>query len=89
MSSINNRRHERIKHRAKLRVLTHPNEVYILDMRDFSESGLYVMTDDTSIVDYDNNVDVQTLDIDDAPILPSKVIRIDEGKGFAVEFLLD
>jgi len=86
--SINKRRHERVKHRAKLKVMTHPEQVYILDMQDFSESGLYILTDDTSIVGDGNTVEVQTLDIEDAPVLPSKVVRIDK-KGFAVEFLLD
>jgi len=86
--SINNRRHDRVKHKAKIRVLTHPEQVYILDMRDFSDSGLYVLCDDTSIVELGNSVEVQTLELEDAPILPSKVVRIDK-LGFAVEFDFD
>jgi hypothetical protein len=86
--TIDNRRHERIKHAANLRVMTHPEQVYTLGMRDFSESGLYVVTNDTSIVELDNMVEVQTLEIEDAPVLPSKVVRIDK-TGFAVEFQLD
>jgi len=86
--SINNRRHDRVKHRAKIRVLTHPEQVYILDMRDFSDSGLYVSCEDTSIVEVGDSVEVQTLEIDDAPILPSNVVRIDK-HGFAVEFDFD
>jgi len=88
MSGINNRRHDRIKHRAKIRVLAHPEQVYELEMRDFSESGLYVETDDTSIVEMGGNVEVQTLEIEDAPIIPSIIVRIDK-HGFAVEFDFD
>mgnify|MGYP000052283723 CR=1 FL=1 len=88
MSGINNRRHERIKHRAKIRVLAHPEKVYVLDMQDFSESGLYVLTEDNTIVKLGDSVEVQTLELEDAPILPSKVMRVDK-RGFAVEFDFD
>jgi len=86
--TIENRRHERIKHIAYLRVMTNPEEVHTLEMRDFSESGLYIVTDEPSIVSLDTIIEVQTLEIEDAPVLPSKVVRIDKG-GFAVEFMLD
>lgn len=87
-NTIENRRHERINHAANLRVMTRPEKEYTLEMRDFSESGLFIVTDDTSIVELKNIVEVQTLEIEDAPVIPSKVIRIDK-MGFAVEFLLD
>jgi len=86
--SIENRRHERVKHVAKIRVVAHPDNVYTMEMRDFSESGLYVVAEDLSIVNLGDIVEVQTLEIDDAPIIPSKVVRIDS-KGFGLEFLLD
>jgi len=88
MSEINNRRHERVKHRAKIRVITHSEGVYELDMQDFSESGLYVVTENNSIVKLGDSIEVQTLELDDAPILPSKVMRVDK-RGFAVEFDFD
>ena len=88
MTDRNDRRHDRVKHKAKIRVLTHPEQVYILDMRDFSDSGLYVLCDDLSIVEVGHTVEVQTLELDDAPILPSKVVRMDK-LGFAVEFDFD
>ncbi|MDB2705075.1 PilZ domain-containing protein [Pseudomonadota bacterium] len=86
--TIESRRHERIKHVANIRVMTQPEHEYTLEMRDFSESGLYIITDDTSIVEIKNIVEVQTLEIEDAPIITSKVIRIDK-LGFALEFILD
>ena len=88
MSDRNDRRHDRVKHRANIRVLTQPEEIIVLEMRDFSDSGLYVICDDTTIVGLGNNVEVQTLEIEDAPILPSTVVRIDK-TGFAVEFDFD
>ncbi|NOQ94461.1 MAG: PilZ domain-containing protein [Methylophaga sp.] len=88
MSDKSDRRHDRVKHRANIRVLTLPEKVYVLEMRDFSDSGLYVFCDDEGIVKEGDSVEVQTLEIEDAPILPSKVIRIDK-TGFAVEFDFD
>ena len=86
--SIENRRHERIKHSANLKVMTQPEQEYTLEMHDFSESGLYIVTDEPSIVELGSLLEVKTLEIEDAPILPSKVVRIDKG-GFAIEFILD
>jgi len=88
MSGINNRRHERVKHRAKVRVMTHPKESYILEMHEFSDSGLYVSSDDLSIVKLGDKVEIQTLELEDAPILPANVVRMDK-LGFAVEFDFD
>lgn len=88
MSGINNRRHERVKHRAKIRVYISPEQEVIYDMQDFSESGLYVKCDDTSVVSLGDIIEVQTLELEDAPVLPSKVVRIDK-IGFAVEFAFD
>ncbi|MDC9726027.1 MAG: hypothetical protein PSN44_08975 [Gammaproteobacteria bacterium] len=44
--------------------------------------------DETHIVKVGDSVEVQTLEIEAAPILPSKIIRIDKS-GFAVEFDFD
>ena len=89
MNTINNRRHQRLKHCAKIKFFADPNIEMTLDMRDFSDSGLYVFCPDTSNIHLGDNVEVQTLEIDDAPILPSKVKRIEDNVGFAVEFILD
>lgn len=89
MTNINNRRHQRLKHGAKIRFFAGPELEMTLEMRDFSDSGLYVYCSDTSNIHLDDDVEVQTLEIDDAPILPSKVKRIEDNVGFAVEFILD
>ena len=86
MATINERRHERIKHRASIRVSTNPEQVLVLDMRDFSESGMYLACSEENVVSLGDEIEVQTLEIPDAPILKSKVVRVDKNNGFAVEF---
>ena len=83
--TINKRRHERIKHTASIKVLMHPETSHVLEMRDFSDSGLYLHCED-NIVEVGDKVEVQTLEMKDAPVLAAKVIRIIKNKGFAVEF---
>lgn len=89
MNTTNNRRDHRLKHRAKIKFYAEPNIEMTLEMRDFSDSGLYAFCTDTSNIKLDEQVEVQTLEIEDAPILPSKVKRIEDNVGFAVEFVLD
>lgn len=89
MSTINNRRDERLKHLATVRFFAAPNIEMILVMRDFSNSGLFLLCADTSNVQLDDDVQVQTLEFDDAPIVPSRVRRIEQNVGFAIEFVLD
>ncbi len=83
--TINKRRHARIKHTANIKVLMHPETSHVLEMKDFSDSGLYLHCTE-NIVGIGDKVEVQTLEMDEAPILAAKVIRIIKGKGFAVEF---
>ena len=87
MTSINNRRDRRLKHLAKVRFFAASNVEKILDMRDFSDSGLFLLCADTSNIHLGDDVRVQTLEFDEAPIVPSKVRRIEPHVGFAIEFL--
>ncbi|MFT7414713.1 MAG: hypothetical protein ACI9FO_001373 [Methylophagaceae bacterium] len=86
---INKRRDERLKHVAKIRLLFAHNRERILDMRDFSSTGLFLFCSDTSIINLNDDVQVQTLELDDAPIVLAKVRRIEQHVGFAIEFVLD
>ncbi|MBE0438959.1 MAG: PilZ domain-containing protein [Gammaproteobacteria bacterium] len=86
--TTNQRDYERIAHRANIRVLTSPQSEVILEMRDFSETGMFLFCTDEVIVERGNKVEVQTLEIDDAPILLSEVVRVEPNLGFAVKFLL-
>ncbi len=87
MNNSNNRRHERIKHVAQIRVLTPPGQPLVLRMRDFSESGLFVFSSDSSLVKEGDIVEVNTLEFEGAPIQKAKIVRIETGVGFAVEFV--
>ncbi len=89
MTTINNHRDERLKHIAKVRLFSAPNIEKILDMRDFSNSGLFLLSAETSKIHLGDDVQVQTLEFDDAPIVPAKVRRIEPNVGFAIEFILD
>ncbi len=88
MTINHNRRHQRLKHRASIKLFAAPNIEMTLDMRDFSDSGLYVFCSDTSFIKLDDLVEVQTLEMNDAPILKAIVKRLEVNTGFAVEFIL-
>jgi hypothetical protein len=86
MTVANQRRHNRVKHQANIQVVASA-ESYTLEMRDFSDSGLYLFCDNTSIVAIQEQVKVQTLEFDGAPVLEAEVVRLEENVGFAVEFI--
>jgi hypothetical protein len=86
MASKNQRRHERIKHQANIQVSAE-SEIYTFEMRDFSESGLYLSCSDTRFVSLQDPVKIQTLEFEGAPILDAIVVRLDDNTGFAVEFI--
>ena len=86
MVVANQRRHNRVKHQAKIQVVANA-ESYTFEMCDFSDSGLYLFCDDTSIVNIQEQVKVQTLEFEGAPVLDAEVVRLEENIGFAVEFI--
>ena len=86
MTVANQRRHNRVKHQANIQVVANA-ESYTLEMRDFSDSGLYLFCDNTSIVGIQEQVKVQTLEFEGAPVLDAEVVRLEENIGFAVEFI--
>jgi len=85
--SDNKRRHDRIKHFAKIRVLPPPGKAVIVNMRDFSESGLFLVYKDAPFVSVGDIVEVNTMEFEGAPVQKCKVIRVEPEQGFAVEFL--
>ena len=86
MTVANQRRHNRVKHQANIQVVANA-ESYTLEMCDFSDSGLYLFCENTSIVDIQEQVKVQTLEFDGALVLDAEVVRLEENIGFAVEFI--
>jgi len=85
MTANSKRKHERIKHHANIQISAE-SQVHTFEMRDFSESGLYVFCSDTSFIQLQQKVNVQTLEFEDAPILEATVVRLEDNIGFAVEF---
>lgn len=78
----------RLMHRAKIRLMVNDlSKEYILDMKDFSESGLFLLAPGEAIPRIDDVVEVQTTEFEDALVQTAKVVRIEEGVGFAVEFI--
>ncbi|MDP3330942.1 MAG: PilZ domain-containing protein [Methylococcaceae bacterium] len=84
--TVEARRHLRLAHRAKIQLCS-KDEVVIAYTRDLSESGLYVLGGFNSAPLPGDILEVIVLGIEDA--LPRRVvvIRVDDGSGFAVEFL--
>jgi hypothetical protein len=87
---MNQRRHPRLKHRAKIRLIVPAlSQMYVVDMKDFSESGLYLLSPGEVMPPLGATVQVQTTEFEDAPIQTARVVRIEEEVGFAVEFITE
>ncbi|MBD9355540.1 PilZ domain-containing protein [Methylomonas albis] len=83
----NKRRHPRLKHRAKIRVTVPASAVaMVVDMRDFSETGLFLLCANDLIPPIGAVVEVQTTEFDDAPIQTAIVVRVEPDVGFGLEF---
>ena len=90
MSSINQRKHARLRHHAKIRVFfPHGTENYLVNLKDFSESGLYLACQDNELPPVGSIIKVQTTEFPDAPIQTVKVVRIEPEQGFGVEFMAE
>lgn len=84
------RRHPRFFHPAKIRVIIPTlSEIIFVEMRDFSESGLFLLCDDEHIPPIGAIIEVQTTEFEDAPIQMAKVVRVQAGVGFGVAFDTD
>ena len=87
MTNSSNRRGDaRVKHQAHIQIQT-SDDVMTLEMRDFSDSGLYVFCADTRAFAINDRVKIQTLEFDGAPVLEAMIVRLEENVGFAVRFI--
>jgi hypothetical protein len=62
------------------------SEAVVVDMRDFSETGLFLLCANELIPPIGALVEVQTTEFDDAPIQSAVVVRVEPGVGFGLEF---
>jgi len=82
------RRHLRLPHRANVKLIAKPPaKTASLQSRDFSDSGLYLKCQMDILLEVGSIVEVQVLDIEDALVQRARVVRVEPGKGIAVEFL--
>ncbi len=58
-----------------------------LQMQDFSAGGVFINCLNETLPQIGDEIQIQTLEIDDAPVLDVKVVRVIPQKGFAVEFM--
>ena len=88
MVTLNDKRkHPRLVHQAQV-LVTYPNGQFEqLQMHDFSETGMFIKCLKEGLPDIGDLMQVQTLEIDDAPLLNVRVTRVVTGQGFAVEFI--
>jgi hypothetical protein len=90
MNENENRRHTRLNHHAEIKVvMPDATQTLQVNMKDLSESGLFLMCEKQIIPPIGTIVQVQTTEFEGAPIQQAKVIRVEEGVGFGVEFLLE
>ncbi len=64
------------------------SQVFIANMRDFSESGLFLMCAADETIGIGAILEVQTTEFEEAPVQTVKVVRVEPGVGFAVEFIV-
>nr|WP_305907790.1 PilZ domain-containing protein [Methylomarinum sp. Ch1-1]MDP4520570.1 PilZ domain-containing protein [Methylomarinum sp. Ch1-1] len=62
MTETNKRRHQRLKHHAKIQLMTSPGETLIVSLRDLSESGLFLSCGDQGLVKEGDVVGVKTME---------------------------
>jgi len=85
------RHHPRLKHHAGIRItLPDSSKQLLAEMRDFSESGLYLLwLDEFYDLTKGATASVQTTEFEEAPIQTVKIVRIEPGIGIALQFLSD
>jgi hypothetical protein len=75
-------------HKAKIKLIVPAStDVYMVNMKNFSESGLFLLASGQIMPPIGAIVEVQTTEFEDAPVQTAKVVRIEDGVGFGVEFV--
>lgn len=82
----NQRRHVRINHSAYILLTLPGQEPTIVEMKNFSNGGLFLKYQSSSMPDIGTIVKVQTTEFEGAPVQDAKVIRITY-EGIALEFV--
>ena len=79
------RKHVRTAFRAHVKI-THPEAgEHDVEMRDMSDGGVFLLTENHAAFPIGAVVQIQSLDIEDAPILSARVVR-HESTGIGLMF---
>ena len=90
VNEANQRRHPRLEHLAQIKVtVLSSSREFIATMRDFSESGLFLICPFDPEIQLGSLLTVQTTEIEDAPVQKVSVVRMENHVGYGVQFVLD
>jgi hypothetical protein len=83
------RQYPRVPHRSHVRVVDEQGRSHEVYTRDLSHGGLFIKMNVADLPDFGSRITVQALDIEDALVNRATVVRVEAGKGIAVEFMED
>lgn len=82
-----NRQFLRLNHHADIDVVFSNGEVMKSYTQNLSDDGLYIRCPEHPVLKQGERAEIVVLDIEDAIPRPVKIIRVDQGLGFAVQFI--
>ncbi|MGR9100128.1 MAG: PilZ domain-containing protein [Gammaproteobacteria bacterium] len=84
---IQRRRAVRLAHKSKIRYTDSCGRTEIAYTRDFSDTGMYIISNQDDLPSVGSELIVQSMEIEQALAQKVRVVRIEPGAGFGVEFL--
>lgn len=82
------RRSPRIRNPIKVKLFMENETPVVVQAQDFSEIGLYLIYEHEMAPEINSLIKLQVQGVIDAQIVDAKVIRVAQGQGFAVEFII-
>ena len=82
------RRHIRTAFSANVRLIHANTGTLDVEMRDMSDGGVFLFTGDRVDLPVGERVEIQALDVEDAPLLSAQIVRRDSA-GIALMFIED
>jgi hypothetical protein len=88
MPNNERRKSPRLQHQTPVKLFFDEENPVTVQAQDFSNIGLFLIFDNEMAPIIDSIVKIQVQGIENAQIIDARVIRVVDGRGFAVEFLL-
>lgn len=82
------RKHIRTAFSANVRLMHSNIGTLDVEMRDMSDGGVFLFTGDRVDLPVGERVEIQALDVEDAPLLSAQIVRRDS-EGIALMFIED